>query len=204
MSIFGRPTQTATRLTAAVAVLALTGVSVEPSRADTFAQRGMAHPDGVASVLRLKIPFGSGVETDAGPTLALSVGTSWRAESEAPSFASYRFAPSLEAGVTFSGVPVLRVGAPVLRVGAIDLLRVRQSPRAGANAVDGSQNTVWMWILGGVAAVAVLSAVASNTNGSNIPGCDPTYYTYDPERGTCVLDPSKPGAFTPPAGPKPY
>jgi hypothetical protein len=197
MSIFGGPTKTAKRLIGTVASLALAIVGVEPSRAGSFPQRGATRPDGVVSVLRVQIPFGGGEQTDARPTLALVVGPSWSFESETPTFASYRYAPSLEAGVTFGS-------APLLRFGSIDMLRAGQSRWAHAGAPDGSQNTVWMWILGGVAVVAVLSAVASNNNGSNIPSCDPRYYTYDPERAACVLDPNKPGAFTPPPAPKPY
>ena len=154
-------------------------------------------PHGLASTLKLKVPLGGGTRTDSRPTLALGVGPSWRLESDTPSLSSYRYAPTLEAGMTFAGDPFLHVGS-------IDMLRQGQQPRANISPAQDSQNTVWMWILGGVAVVAVLSAVAANNNGSNIPGCDPRYYTYDPKRGTCVLDPSKPGAFQPPPQPNPF
>ena len=171
MSIFGGRTTFAKRLVGSVASVALMIVSVETSHAagvaDSLPQYGALRPDGFASMLRLRIPFGGGSHAEARPTFALGFGPTWRFESAKPNFPSYQHTPSVEAGLTFGG-------APVLKFGSVDLLRVSPKLRANADATGNSGSVpswVW-WTLGGVVVLGVAVLVARSRGSS---GCNPLY-----------------------------
>ena len=181
MSIFRGRTTIANRLVVTVASIALAVTSAETSyaagAADSFPLYGTARPDGIASMLRLRIPFGNGSQTEARPTLALGIGPSWRFESERPNFPSYRYRPSLEAGFTLAG-------APILKVGAFDMLQVGPSWRANAEATANSGGVPnWVWWVGGGLLVVALVVVLTNSDDDN--GClgYGFCYEYEPPPG---------------------
>jgi hypothetical protein len=161
MSIIGVRSTIVKRLVGSVASVALTIMSVETSHAagvaDSFPQYGAARPDGFASMLRLRIPFGGGSQTESRPTFALGIGPSWRFESERPNFPTYQYTSSLEAGFAFGG-------APILRLGSIDMLNgagPRLNAAAGAESTEDTGVPNWVWWVGGglvVVGLAVLIA----------------------------------------------
>lgn len=167
MSIFRDRTTLVNRLVVTVASIALAVTSAETSHAagavNSLSQYGTASPDGIVSMLRLRIPFGSGSRTETRPTLAVGIGPSWRFESERPNFRPSQYTPSLEAGFALSGDPILKLGA-------FDILQVGSRWRANAAATSdsgGVPNWVW-WVGGGVVVVAVVVALAA---GDDDNGC---------------------------------
>lgn len=96
---------------------------IQPSQAqgmapDPLAPHGSAVPDGLAAMVEVHVPIG-----DATPSkrdrrqrrsrrmVTLSFGTSWRDQTGSPDFTGPRYVPGIEAGVTFDGDPVLKVGS---------------------------------------------------------------------------------------------
>jgi hypothetical protein len=167
MPIFSGRSTTAKRLVGSVVSVAFAIISVETSHAagvaDSFLQYGAARPDGFASTLRLRISFGGGSQTEARSTLALGIGPSWRFESERPNFTSYQYTPSLEAGFTLGGDPILKLGA-------FDMLQVGPRWRANADATGNSGGVPsWVWWVGG--GLIVVALVAALTNSDDDNGC---------------------------------
>ena len=83
-----------------------------------LAQHGSAVPDGLAAMVQVRVPIG-----DASPSnrdrrqrraqrmVTLTLGTSFRDQTGSPDFTGPRYVPGFEAGVTFDGDPVLKVGS---------------------------------------------------------------------------------------------
>lgn len=96
---------------------------IQPSQAQGMAsgglaQHGSAVPDGLAAMLQVRVPIG-----DASPSsrdrrqrrgrrmVTLTLGTSFRDQTGSPDFTGPRYVPGFEAGITFDGDPVLKVGS---------------------------------------------------------------------------------------------
>jgi hypothetical protein len=130
----------------------------------SFGQYGAAVPDGVASMLRLRVPFGGTANAPALPALTFSAGPSWRMESVPWRSLPAQHAASFEAGFSLQG-------APVLRFGPIDLTRpaaLRLS--AAEDGEQGVPNWVW-WVGGGLALTAIaVTYLASMDSSSCWPG----------------------------------
>jgi hypothetical protein len=182
MSIFRSRATIANRLAVSVASIALTITSAETSHAasaaNSFSQYGTASPDGIVSMLRLRIPFGGGSQTEARPTVALGIGPSWRFESESLNLSSYQYTPSLEAGITLGGDPILKLGA-------LDVLQV--GPRLWATAdttgdLSGVPNWVW-WVGGGLLVVALAVALTASDD-DNDNDCFAYGFCYEPPPNT--------------------
>ncbi|HXJ00625.1 MAG TPA: hypothetical protein VNH44_05340 [Micropepsaceae bacterium] len=96
---------------------------VEPGFAQGMAQaqlsqHGVAVPDGLAAMVQLRIPLGEGTVPSRGKrgrkpqrTLSLTLGTSWHDQTGSPDFTGPRYLSTVEAGVTFEGEPVAKIGS---------------------------------------------------------------------------------------------
>lgn len=76
---------------------------------------GSAVPDGLAAMVRVRVPFGEevtrkGQRQRARATIALTAGMSWRDQTGSPDFAGPRYVSTAEAGFTDEGEAVLKVG----------------------------------------------------------------------------------------------
>jgi hypothetical protein len=176
MSISKSRITLASRLIVTVASIALAVASAETSHAAGAAdpQYGTVSPDGITSMLRLRIPFGNGSQVEARPTLALGIGPSWRFENERPNFPSYQYTPSLEAGFTLGGDPILKLGV-------FDMLQVGPRWRANADAAGNSggvPNWVW-WVGGGLLVVALVVVLTASDDDGNC-GAYGFCYEYKP------------------------
>jgi hypothetical protein len=106
---------------------------VQPSHAQGMASgalalHGSAVPDGLAAMVQLRVPFGY-----ANPSkrdrrdrrsrrmITLTLGTSWRDQTGSPDFTGPRYVSALEAGVTFDGDPVVKLGT-------VDLVKTDDDP----------------------------------------------------------------------------
>jgi hypothetical protein len=101
-------------LSAATAILFLSA-SLAPSYGletslDAYRQSGWAVPTGPAAMVRLHVPFGANGKKRTRPSLSLSTGLLWRAEFGSQEMGGFRYTPGLEAGFTFGGEPILRLG----------------------------------------------------------------------------------------------
>ena len=165
----------APRLIATLISAALVATTIEPAHAANSAawleQHDTARPNEFASMLRLRIPFGGGAGMDARPSLALWMGPSAPMAHELPRVAFTPTLPSLEAGFTFDG-------SALLRLGAFDILafgRQLRANAAGTNAADTNAGNTgdsgWLLVLGAVAVVGGLALVsAAVSNGSSSGG----------------------------------
>ena len=104
---------------AAVFVLSASGPSHAQGMApNPFPQHGVAVPDGIAAMVHVVIPVGEDKPDPrdkrrvrrARRTVTLSLGTSWHDQTGSPDFTGPRYVGAAEAGVTFEGDPVLKVG----------------------------------------------------------------------------------------------
>jgi hypothetical protein len=85
---------------------------------DPFPQRGVAVPDGLAAMVHVFVPVGDDKSRPrdrrrsrrSNRTVTLTFGTSWRDQTGSPDFTGPRYVSAFEAGVTFDGDPVLKVG----------------------------------------------------------------------------------------------
>ena len=85
---------------------------------DPFPQHGVAVPDGIAAMVHMHVPVGDDKPNNrdrrrgrrSNRTVTLTFGSSWRDQTGSPDFTGPRYVGVLEAGVTFDGDPVLKVG----------------------------------------------------------------------------------------------
>jgi hypothetical protein len=108
-------------LSAAVAgALVLLCGAATPSHAQGLASasrdlHGSAVPDGLAAMVRVRVPFGEevsrkGQRQRARATIALTAALSWRDQTGSPDFTGPRYVSTAEAGFTDEGEAVLKVG----------------------------------------------------------------------------------------------
>ena len=76
---------------------------------------GSAVPDGLAAMVRVRVPFGEevsrkGKRQRSRATIALTAGVSWRDQTGSPDFTGPRYIATAEAGFTDEGDAVLKVG----------------------------------------------------------------------------------------------
>jgi len=76
---------------------------------------GSAVPDGLAAMVRVRVPFGEEVSRKgrrqrSRATIALTAGVSWRDQTGSPEFTGPRYISTAEAGFTDEGEAVLKVG----------------------------------------------------------------------------------------------
>ena len=109
--------------------------------------QGATMPAGTMAMLRMRIPFGGATTPLSQSTLGLSFGSSWRDVPGSTSLTGGRFVPTVEAGVSFRGDPVLRLGT-------FDI----SSTRANLEAAQGEGRTfcgrnLALCIIGGAAII---------------------------------------------------
>jgi len=128
-------------------------------------------PGGTTATLGLRVPLGGKGPTESQSMLALRFGSSWRDAPGSLDVSGYRFVPAMEAGITFGGEPVFKLGA-------FDIV-------ASANAEGGeperryfcAENAAVCLIGGALAIGGVVWAVSAVNRGDNGPcnngnGCD--------------------------------
>src|SRR5689334_22597485 len=76
---------------------------------------GSAVPDGLAAMVRVRVPFGEEVTRNgrhqrSHATIALTAGMSFHDQTGSPDFTGPRYVATAEAGFTDEGDPVLKVG----------------------------------------------------------------------------------------------
>jgi hypothetical protein len=108
------------RLARALTALAFLIANVSPSYAQGlagsgFPQRGAASFAGHAAMLGVRIPFG-GEEVGSQPIVGLMFGSSWRAGPGSMGPQAHRFTPTIEAGLSLRGDPVLRLSSFEVRL----------------------------------------------------------------------------------------
>ena len=148
-------TRSITCVAAAFAILsanidqAFAGVAWDPSNQHAVA----AVPSGAVAMLRLRVPFGGADQRHSQPTLAFAAGPEWRDLSGSPDFVGYGSGgASVEAGWTFAGEPIVRLGS-------VDMLHAA-SVQANAAGLDDLPN--WVYIAGGVAVIAIIAVAVSS------------------------------------------
>lgn len=104
---------------AAIGALLLCGVAI-PGHAQGLSSaasglHGSAVPDGLAAMVRVRVPFGEevtrkGQRQRARATIALTAGMSWRDQTGSPDFTGPRYVSTAEVGLTDEGEAVLKVG----------------------------------------------------------------------------------------------
>ena len=101
----------ATRILAAAAAALVSAHGAIPAQAYGITAANSVEQrvtGGAAAMLRLRVPLGSN-ETRPAATLALAAGSSWHAV-PADAQPGAIFIPTLEAGISFSGDPVVKLG----------------------------------------------------------------------------------------------
>ena len=103
----------------AIGALLLCGAA-NPSHAQALSSaaqglHGSAVPDGLAAMVRVRVPFGEEVTRNgrrqrSHATIALTAGMSWRDQTGSPDFTGPRYISTAEAGLTAEGDAVLKVG----------------------------------------------------------------------------------------------
>lgn len=165
MFIISSRTSLSKQLISALTIFSFLAATIGPSNAYDIQASNMYQTDasvlgGRAVMLSLRVPLGIDSRTLMQPTLGLSYGTTWRNSSNLSS----RFVPIGEAGFSFDGQPVLRLGS-------IDFI-ANLSRRADAEgndseAADGGTMSGRAWLavltLGGlVGAVALVGGGGKN------------------------------------------
>jgi len=126
--------------------------------ADSSRQNVSAISFGTVSMLRLWIPFG-GSTAPSQATLGFSFGSSWRVAPGSHDSTGYHFVPSVEAGFTFRGDPVLRLGSFEARPDGVKL-GVNEDQNAGFCG-----RNLALCIIGGVAIVGGIIYAVSDRSG---------------------------------------
>lgn len=115
----------------AAAIFLLAGA--HPSHAqgmapDPLGPHGSAVPDGLAAMVQVRVPFGDERSSTrdkrkrrARRTVSVTLGTSWHDQTGSPDFTGPRYLSTVEAGVTFDGDPVVKVGS-------VDLVKTDDDP----------------------------------------------------------------------------
>jgi len=139
----------------ALAALAFLTANIAPSYAQGLAggalpQHGAASYAVHAAMLGVRIPFGGEGTASSQPIVGLMFGSSWRAGPGSMSPQAYRFIPTVEAGLSVRGDPVLRLSSFELRLDRL---------HASAEGTDQGETFcgrhLSLCIIGGVAIVAV-------------------------------------------------
>ena len=115
MRISGNGTRSRRRNASAATAILFLSASIAPSYGletslDAYRQSGWVIPTGPAAMLRLHVPFGGNGKKRTRPSLSLSAGMLWRAEFGSQELGGFRYTPGFEAGFTFGGEPILRLG----------------------------------------------------------------------------------------------
>lgn len=166
------------RFARALIALAFLTANIAPSYAQgvagsAFPQRGAASYAGPAAVLGVRIPLG-GKETAASqPIVGLRFGSSWRAAPGSTSPQAYNFIPTVEAGLSLRGDPVLKLGSLDVRR---DQLRASAE---GAQRETFCGRNLGVCILVGVAVVAVAIVALAGSD-----DCEPSDL-YPPGQDPC-------------------
>ena len=114
---------------------------------DAYRQSGWAIPTGPAAMLRLHVPIGDGAVKRSRPSLSLSAGMLWRAEFGSQELGGFRYTPGIEAGFTWGGEPILRLGTFDMH----KLLAAQSDPNKPGPLTDASTycESNWMVCVGG-------------------------------------------------------
>ena len=136
-----------------------------------FLQRSSGSFAGPAATLGVRIPFGG--EGTAQPMVGLSFGSTWRANLGSTNPQAYRFIPTVEAGFSLRGDPILRLGAFEAK---LDQLRASAEGAAQGETFCGRHLS--LCIIGGVALVGGLVLAlgdweSCSYSGQYPPGQDP-------------------------------
>jgi hypothetical protein len=132
-----------------------------------YAQTGTTALMGPAVMLWMRVPAGSDSTRRSRPTLTLSLGTVWRSEFGSQDIAGFHYASALEAGLTLSGDPVVRMGS-------IDMSSAfgRRMNAAGDQASESfCGRNLAACIVGGIASIGVggLAMSSSSSSGNSTP-----------------------------------
>ena len=164
------------RFTSVWIALAFLIANIAPSYAQnlTYQQRGATSFAGHAAMLGVRIPFGGERTVSSRPIVGLMVGPSWQATLGSTGVQGYRFNPTIEAGLSLRGEPVLRLSTFNVRLDQL---------RASAEGAEGGTfcgRNLAVCILGGVAIVAVVVALAVGSD-----DCEPSDL-YPPGQDPCM------------------
>lgn len=157
---------------AAIGVAFLAGTIV-PSYAQGVAGSGASYA-GPTAVVGVRIPFGGRGTPSSQPVVGLRFGSSWQVAPGSANAQALSFIATIEAGLSFRGDPVLRLGS--LDVGHDQL-------RAAAEGTQGQSfcgRNLAVCIIGGLAIVGGIVALA--TSGSD--DCKPSDL-YPPGEDPC-------------------
>ncbi|HMI97251.1 MAG TPA: hypothetical protein VK479_12115 [Micropepsaceae bacterium] len=151
-------------LSTATAILFLSA-SLAPSYGletslDAYRQSGWAVPTGPAAMVRLHIPFGDNAKKRSRPSLSLSAGMLWRSEFGSQEMGGFRYTPGLEAGFTFGGEPILRLGT----FDVDRLLAAQSDPNKPGALTDASTYCESNWLVcvgGGIVGVGLLGLIGN-------------------------------------------
>jgi hypothetical protein len=138
------------RFARVLTALAFLTPSIAPSYAQGLAG-GAASYAGPTAMLGVRIPFGGeGIASSQG-IVGLRFGSTWRASPGSTSPQAYRFVPSVEAGFSLRGNPILRLSSFEVR-----LDQLRASAEGAAQRETFCGRNLSLCIIGGVALAAVL------------------------------------------------
>jgi len=109
---------------ATIAVLALFATTGSAWSQVTLGMRPSAQLKGAATLFQLRIPFGGREQENVRPTLTLNAGPLFQEQNDASYLrGTYFTTPSVQAGVSLDGDPVLKLGSK-------DLIEKRKTDRA--------------------------------------------------------------------------
>jgi hypothetical protein len=165
------------RFARALIALAFLTANTTPSYAQgvagsAFPQRGATSYAGPAAVLGVRIPFGGEGTAASQPMVGLRFGSSWQAGPGSMSPQTYRFIPTVEAGLSFRGDPILRLSS----------FEVVDRLRASAEAAQGDTfcgRNLALCIVGGIAIVAIAVVALAGSD-----DCEPSD-NYPPGQDPC-------------------
>lgn len=151
------------RYARAVIALGFLASNIAPGYAQDLA--GNAYPQrafaGHTAMLGLRIPFGSEGNASSQPIVGLMVGSSWRAAPGSMTPQAHRFVPTVEAGLSLRGDPILR-----LRSLDVRLDQLRASAEGGGGQTFCGRNLA-VCIVGGVAIAAVVVVALAGSDECN-------------------------------------
>jgi hypothetical protein len=147
------------RFARAIAALAFLTPNIAAGQAQDFArngvpQRGAASFGGPVAMVGVRIPFGGKAVASSQPVVGLSIGSSWRAGPGSTVVPAYRFVPTIEAGFSLRGDPILRLSSFEVRLDQLHAAPGEAEPQTfcGRNLA--------ICIAGGVAIIAAVLVVA--------------------------------------------
>ena len=166
------------RFASVLTALVFLTANIAPSYAQNLAggalpQRGATSYAGPAAMLGLRIPFGGEGSVASKGTVGLRLGSSWQAGPGWAGPQAHNFIPTVEAGLSLRGDPVLKLSSFQVR---LDQLRAQAE---GAQPQTFCGRNLAVCILGGVAIVAVVIVLAVGSD-----DCDPSDL-YPPGQDPC-------------------